>query len=65
MDTEKGLEKGEEISFKIPEILIREFGKELRIVIRPPRIICIPVLDLMKQGFLKELKGFEIMIIPK
>jgi len=69
MDIEKVslLGRGEEISFRIPEELVREFGKELRVVIRHPWIVGIPVPErLLKLEALKRvLKDFDIMITPK
>ncbi len=65
--------ESEAISVKIPEELAREFGKEMRVTVFPPRLIGI-VLDpslgseskilekLMKAGALKD---FNIVITPK
>lgn len=57
--------KGEEISFQIPEVLIKEFAKELRVVIKHPWIIGIPVPERLRPEVLKGLKDFDIMITPK
>lgn len=62
------LGKGGEISFRIPEELIKEFGKELRVVIRHPWIVGIPIPErLLKsevfKGLLKE--EFDVLITPK
>jgi|GEM_PF-1929489 len=67
MDIEKvtlvGKEK--EISFLIPEVLIKEFAKELRVVIRHPWIVGIPVPERLKPEVLRGLKDFDIIITPK
>jgi hypothetical protein len=65
MDTEKGLEKGEGISFRIPEELIKEFGRDLRIVIRNPWVVGIPIPERLRPELLKGLKDFDVIITPK
>ncbi len=69
MDIEKVslVGKGEEISFRIPEELVKEFGKELRVVIRHPWTIGIPVPErLLKPDVLKGLlKDFDVIMTPK
>lgn len=57
--------KGEELSFQIPEVLIKEFAKELRVVIRHPWIVGIPVPERLRPEVLKGLKDFDIMITPR
>jgi hypothetical protein len=58
----------EEISFAIPEDLMKHFGKELRIVAKPGPTMGIwnPDLDtlgkLVKSGALKD---FDVVITPK
>ncbi|MCL4537306.1 MAG: hypothetical protein M1610_06930 [Nitrospirae bacterium] len=61
------LGKGEEISFRIPEELVKEFGKDLRVVIRHPWVVGIPVPErLLKLEALKGLlKDFDVVITPK
>lgn len=61
------LARGEELSFHIPEELAKEFGRELRVVIRHPWIIGIPVPErLLKPEVLKGLLGeFDVMVTPK
>jgi len=70
MDIEKNplLGKSGEISFRIPEELIKEFGKELRVVIRHPWINGIPIPERLLnsevlKGLLKE--EFDVFIAPK
>ena len=68
MDEKKvALGKGAEISFKIPPNLAEEFGKELRVIIRFPWLIGIPIPErFLKQELFKELlKDFDVMITPK
>ena len=57
--------KDEEISFQIPEVLIKEFAKELRVVIRHPWIVGIPVPERLRPEVIKGLKDFDVMITPK
>lgn len=60
------LRRGEEFSFEIPVNLLREFEKEIRIVIRHPWVVGIPVPEvLLKPGTLGKLKEFNVMLIPK
>ena len=67
MDIEKVslVGKGEELSFQIPEVLFKEFAKDLRIVIRHPWIAGIPVPERLRPDVLRGLKDFDIMITPK
>ena len=57
--------KGDEISIQIPEVLAKEFSKELRVVIRHPWVVGIPVPERLRPDILKELKDYDILIIPK
>lgn len=59
------LSKGEEISFVIPEAIVKEFSKELRVVVRYPWVIGIPVPERLRPEALKGLKEFDIIITPK
>jgi hypothetical protein len=56
-----------EISFRIPEELVKEFGKDLRVVIRHPWIIGIPVPErLLKAEVFKDLlRNFDVVLTPK
>ena len=67
IDTVPLPEKPLSLEFRIPEEFIREFGKELRIVIRHPWVIGIPVPErLLKPEMLKALgKDFEVIVAPK
>ena len=55
------------LEFRIPPDLIKEFGAELRVVIRHPWVIGIPVIErLLKPEVLKAIgKDFEVVITPK
>lgn len=57
----------ENIAFHIPEELFREFGKDLRVVVRHPWLVGIPIPErLLKPELLKSLtKEFDIVITPK
>ncbi len=58
---------GGEITIRIPEDLSREFGKELRVVIRHPWLVGIPIPErLLKPEVLKALsKEFDVVAAPK
>ena len=56
------------VTIEIPPGLVKEFGKEARIVVRYPWPVGIPVPDRMLRAELIEgLKGtdLEVMIVPK
>jgi len=57
----------EEISFVIPADLLREFEKEIRIVIRHPWVVGIPAPEVLlrKPDVLLELKQFDVMLVPR
>jgi hypothetical protein len=57
----------EKLSFQIPEVLAKEFASELRIVIKHPWVIGIPVPErLLKAEVFKDvIKDCEIIITPK
>ncbi len=56
---------GQEFSFKIPEIHEKEFQKELRVIIRHPWCIGIPVpLKMMSREMQDMWKGYEIFAVP-
>jgi len=61
------IEKPHEISFRIPEELVKEFSKDLRVVIRHPWVVGIPVPErLLKIEALKEIiKDFDVIITPR
>lgn len=51
---------------EIPARLLREFERDVRVVIRHPWLIGIPVPErLLKREILKKFKGFEVMLVPK
>ena len=54
-----------EVSFQIPEPLVKEFAKELRIVIRHPWIIGIPIPERLRPDVLKDLRDMDVIITPK
>ena len=60
------------ISIEIPVIYLREFEKDLRIVIRHPWVVGMPVPEVLLKRLLKDpntyrelTKKFEIMLIPR
>jgi len=55
------------LDIKIPVELLREFEKEVRIVIRHPWVVGIPIPEkLLKPDLLKKLgKDLDIIITPK
>ncbi len=67
MDVEKMplLGPGDEISFQIPEALQKEFAKELRVVIRHPWIVGIPIPERLRPEVLKGLKDFDVLVVPR
>lgn len=56
-----------DISFQIPPDLLDEFKNELRVVIRHPWVIGIPVPEILLKTelFKKFLKDFDFIMIPK
>jgi len=63
---EKVVKKGEEFSIRIPVDLLKEFKTDVRIVIRHPWCIGIPVPEaLLKPELLEKFREFDIMLIPK
>ena len=61
------LRKGQTITIRIPEALIREFGKDLRIVVRHPWVVGIPVPDrFIRPEELGRFKGaYDLILTPK
>lgn len=59
--------KGQQVSFRIPEDLAKEFGRELRVVVRHPWTVGIPVLErlLRAEVLRKVLEDFDVILIPK
>ena len=57
----------EEVSFKIPAELVKQFRDEVRVVVRFPWIvgIPIPIFLLEKLEISAALEGFEAMIVPE
>jgi len=60
------MERGE-LSIRIPVELLREFDQEIRIVVRHPWVIGIPVPEaLLKPELLKKLRNdFDVMLVPR
>lgn len=56
--------RGGEVSFAIPEVLAKEFAKDLRVVIRHPWIVGIPVPERLCPEVFKNRDDFEILITP-
>ena len=60
------LKKGEEISFEIPLELIQQFDQDVRIVIKWPWLIGIPVPEiLLKPDMVGKFGNFDVMLTPK
>ncbi len=62
------LEKGGELSFRIPEEFAKQFTKELRVIIKPGPTVGIWNPDIEMLGKLAKsgvLKDFDIVITPK
>jgi hypothetical protein len=53
------------LAFSIPEELAKEFGRDLRVVIRHPWIVGIPVPERLRPEVLKGIADFEIIVAPK
>lgn len=62
-----GLPKGETITIRIPEELIKEFGRDLRIVVRHPWVVGIPVPDrfIRPQELRRFRKAYDLILTPK
>ncbi len=61
------LRRGEELSIQIPPVLAHEFGKDLRVVIKFPWIIGIPIPErLLQMEIFKELvNDYDVMVVPR
>ncbi|MDK2927254.1 MAG: hypothetical protein PWR31_944 [Bacillota bacterium] len=61
------MDKGQQVSFRIPEDLAKEFGRELRVVVRHPWTVGISVPErLLRAEVLREvLKDFDVILTPK
>lgn len=56
----------EPISVKIPATLLREFKKDVRFVVRRGETQGIILPDnLLRPGLVNQLKGFDIILVPK
>lgn len=55
----------QEINIPIPEDLLHEFGNELRVVIKHPWWVGIPVIDRLRPDILKGLRDVEVILVPK
>ncbi len=54
------------ISIEIPIKLLKEFKKDLRVVVRHPWIIGIPIPErMLKLDALKNLKGLDVMLVSR
>lgn len=56
-----------DVTIKIPAELLRQFEKDVRVVIRHPWVIGIPIPEiLLRPELIKDLKEeFDIMLVPK
>lgn len=53
-------------TIEIPGDLLKEFGKDARIVCKHPWLIGIPVPDrMLKPEILRKFTDFEVMLVPK
>ncbi len=53
---------GKDTVFHIPEGLAKEFAEDLRVVIRHPWVVGIPIPERLKTKLLKGLRGFDAML---
>jgi hypothetical protein len=66
MERELMMKAGEAIVIDIPEAMAKEFAADLRVVVRWPWVIGIPVPErLMKAELLKSMKNFEVIATPR
>jgi hypothetical protein len=67
IDTVPLPEMPKELVINIPEALIKEFRDDIRVVIRFPWIVGIPVPEFLleKMGLAGKLDDFDVMIIPE
>lgn len=67
IDTVPLPERPSDIVIPIPKDLIKEFRHDVRVVIRFPWIVGIPVPEFLleKMGLEDSLEGFEVMVIPE
>ncbi len=54
-----------EISFLIPKELIKEFRDDIRVVIRHPWVVGIPIPERLKPDVLKGIRDFDVIVTPK
>jgi hypothetical protein len=60
------MKAGEPIVIDIPEAMAKEFAADLRVVVRWPWVIGIPVPErLLKGELLKSMKDFEVIATPR
>ena len=64
-EKEPTLPTTEAISFRIPPELFREFKNDVRIVVKYPWLIGMPVPFALRPDALKNLPGFDVFIVPK
>jgi len=69
MPARKGLSTSPSVvAFQIPPALAKEFGRDLRIVVRHPWVVGIPIPErLLSREMLGKLgaKEFDVMLTPK
>lgn len=68
MSTDRALmmKAGEPIVINIPEAMAKEFAADLRVVVRWPWVIGIPVPErFLKPELLKGMKDFEVIATPR
>ncbi len=54
-----------DVSFQVPPRLVKEFGDDLRVVVRNPWVVGIPVPERLIPEALKGLKEFEVFVVPE
>ena len=55
-----------DMSFTIPRDLLKDFDKDIRIVIRHPWIIGIPIPEtLLNKDKIRNYRDFDAMLIPR
>lgn len=55
---------GEDIVFQIPDVLRKEFAADLRVVIRHPWIVGIPVPERLIPDLLRDIRTFDVVMAP-
>ena len=66
MEELKALRPVDMVTMRVPAELLKQFQQELRIVIKWPGLIGIPIPDvLLNRDLIGQAKDFEAMLVPR